>query len=199
MAPKALAQTLREKVIKAAVKYVADNGPDGLSFRQIASDAGVSHQAPYHHFGDRSAIFGEIALEGFRKFAVVMGAPARADEDTENCVRLCERYVDFAIANKGHFRVMFRADLCQMHESPEKEKAADDAFATLLAAVSEMVGDSASIDEIRVQATAMWSLAHGLATLIIDGPLEKKIGKVSDRRALVRSVAQRAAEGFRRV
>ena len=199
MAPKAIEQTLREKVIKAAVKYVADNGPDGLSFRQIAADAGVSHQAPYHHFGDRSAIFGEIALEGFRKFAVVMGAPARADEDTENCVRLCERYVDFAIANKGHFRVMFRADLCQMHESPETQKAADDAFATLLAAVSEMLGDSASIDEIRVQATAMWSLAHGLATLIIDGPLEKKIGKVSDRRALVRSVARRAADGLRRV
>ena len=198
MAPKAIEQTLREKVIKAAVKYVADNGPDGLSFRQIAADAGVSHQAPYHHFGDRSAIFGEIALEGFRKFAVVMGAPARADEDSENCVRLCERYVDFAIANKGHFRVMFRADLCQMHESPETQKAADDAFATLLEAVSEMVGDSASIDEIRVQATAMWSLAHGLATLIIDGPLENKIGKVSDRRALVRSVAQRAAEGLRR-
>ncbi|MFZ9170190.1 MAG: TetR/AcrR family transcriptional regulator [Ilumatobacteraceae bacterium] len=198
MAPKAIEQTLREKVIKAAVKYVADNGPDGLSFRQIAADAGVSHQAPYHHFGDRSAIFGEIALEGFRKFAAVMGAPARADEDTENCVRLCERYVDFAIANKGHFRVMFRADLCQMHESPETQKAADDAFATLLEAVSEMVGDSASIDEIRVQATAMWSLAHGLATLIIDGPLENKIGKVSDRRALVRSVAQRAAEGLRR-
>ncbi|MFM8506034.1 MAG: TetR/AcrR family transcriptional regulator [Actinomycetota bacterium] len=197
MASKAMAQTLREKVIKAAVKYVADNGPDGLSFRQIAADAGVSHQAPYHHFGDRSAIFGEIALEGFRKFAAVMGAPARADEDSENCVRLCERYVDFAIANKGHFRVMFRADLCQMHESPETEKAADDAFATLLDAVSEMVGDSASLDEIRVQATAMWSLAHGLATLIIDGPLETKIGKVSDRRALVRSVAQLAAKGFR--
>jgi len=198
VAPKAIEQTLREKVIKAAVKYVADNGPDGLSFRQIAADAGVSHQAPYHHFGDRSAIFGEIALEGFRKFAVVMGAPARADEDTENCVRLCERYVDFAIANKGHFRVMFRADMSQTHESPETQKAADDAFATLLAAVSEMVGDSASIDEIRIQATAMWSLAHGLATLIIDGPLENKIGKVSDRRALVRSVAQRAAEGLRR-
>ena len=198
MAPKAIEQTLREKVIKAAVKYVADNGPDGLSFRQIAADAGVSHQAPYHHFGDRSAIFGEIALEGFRKFAAVMGAPARADEDSENCVRLCERYVDFAIANKGHFRVMFRADLCQMHDSPETQKAADDAFATLLEAVSEMVGDSASIEEIRVQATAMWSLAHGLATLIIDGPLENKIGKVSDRRALVRSVAQRAAEGLRR-
>jgi AcrR family transcriptional regulator len=193
-----MAQSLREKVISAAVKYVADNGPDGLSFRQIAADAGVSHQAPYHHFGDRSAIFNEIALEGFKKFAAAMGAPARADEDSENCVRLCERYVAFAIPNKGHFRVMFRSDLCQMNESPETQKAADDAFATLLEAVSEMVGDSASIDEIRVQATAMWSLAHGLATLMIDGPLEKKIGRVSDRRALVCSVAQRAAVGLRR-
>jgi AcrR family transcriptional regulator len=55
---------LREKVLKAAVKYIADSGPDGLSFRQIAADAGVSHQAPYHHFGDRSAIFSEIALQG---------------------------------------------------------------------------------------------------------------------------------------
>jgi AcrR family transcriptional regulator len=198
VASKAIAQSLREKVIKAAVAYIAESGPDGLSFRQIAASAGVSHQAPYHHFGDRSAIFSQIALEGFKKFAVVMSAPARADEDSEIWVRLCERYVDFAVANKGHFRVMFRADLCQMHESPETQKAADDAFETLLAAVSATIGDSASIDEIRIQATTMWSLAHGLATLIIDGPLENKIGKVSDRRALVRSVAQRAAGGFRR-
>ena len=198
MAPKATTQSLREKVLKAAVKYVADNGPDGLSFRQIAADAGVSHQAPYHHFGDRGSIFNEITLEGFRKLVDAMSAPVRTDEDAENCVRLCERYVEFAIANKGHFRVMFRADLCQMSQSSETQAAADDAFATLLDAVSEMVGDSASIDEIRVQATAMWSVAHGLATLIIDGPLEKKIGKLSDRRALVRSVAHRAAAGLRR-
>jgi hypothetical protein len=42
----------------------------------------------------------------------------------------------------------------------------------------------------------MWSVAHGLATLLIDGPLEHKIGKVSDRRALVRSVANRMIDGL---
>jgi len=70
-----MAQTLREKVLMAAVKYVADYGPDGLSFRQIAADSGVSHQAPYHHFGDRSSIFSEIALEGFKKFSAAMSGP----------------------------------------------------------------------------------------------------------------------------
>lgn len=191
-----MAQTLRDRVIKAAVKYIADSGPDGLSFRQIAADAGVSHQAPYHHFGDRSAIFTEIAREGFQKFTEVMSSPARKDEDTDLAVRMCERYVDFALTNKGYFRVMFRSDLCQMDESPETQRAADDAFDTLLFAVGEILGPAASIDEIRVQATAMWSVAHGLATLLIDGPLEHKIGKVSDRRALVRSVANRMIDGI---
>jgi AcrR family transcriptional regulator len=191
-----MAQTLRDRVIKAAVSYIADSGPDGLSFRQIASDAGVSHQAPYHHFGDRSAIFTEIAREGFQKFTEVMSSPARRDEDSNLAVRMCERYVDFALTNKGYFRVMFRSDLCQMDESPETQRAADEAFDTLLFAVGEILGSSASIDEIRVQATAMWSVAHGLATLLIDGPLERKIGKVSDRRALVRSVANRMIDGI---
>jgi len=191
-----MAPTLRDRVIKAAVKYIADSGPDGLSFRQIAADAGVSHQAPYHHFGDRSAIFTEIAREGFQKFTEVMSAPARHDEDPNLAVRMCERYVDFALTNKGYFRVMFRSDLCQMDESPETQRAADGAFDTLLFAVGEILGSSASIDEIRVQATAMWSVAHGLATLLIDGPLEHKIGKVSDRRALVRSVANRMIDGL---
>lgn len=191
-----MAQTLRDRVIRAAVKYIADSGPDGLSFRQIAADAGVSHQAPYHHFGDRSAIFTEIAREGFQKFTEVMSSPARKDEDTDLAVRMCERYVDFALTNKGYFRVMFRSDLCQMDESPETQRAADDAFDTLLFAVGEILGPAASIDEIRVQATAMWSVAHGLATLLIDGPLEHKIGKVSDRRALVRSVANRMIDGI---
>ena len=187
---------LREKVLKAAVKYIADSGPDGLSFRQIAADAGVIHQAPYHHFGDRSAIFSEIALQGFRKFTAAMSAPAHVDEDSNLVVRMCERYVEFALANKGHFRVMFRADLCHMDESPETQRAADDAFGTLLQVVGEILGPSASIDEIRVQATAMWSVAHGLATLLIDGPLENKIGKVSDRRVLVRAVARRMIDGI---
>lgn len=191
-----MAQTLRDRVIKAAVRYIADSGPDGLSFRQIAADAGVSHQAPYHHFGDRSAIFTEIAREGFQKFTEVMSSPARRDEDSNLAVRMCERYVDFALTNKGYFRVMFRSDLCQMDESPETQRAADEAFDTLLFAVGEILGSSASIDEIRVQATAMWSVAHGLATLLIDGPLEHKIGKVSDQRALVRGVANRMIDGI---
>ena len=67
----------------------------------------------------------------------------------------------------------------------------------LLAEVGRILGPEASVDEVRIQATMMWSLAHGLATLFIDGPLEKKIGKVADRRALVRAVARSATQDRR--
>lgn len=185
---------LREQVLQSAVAYIARNGPDGLSFRQIAADAGVSHQAPYHHFGDRKAIFQAIALEGFEMLAASLGT-----EDVpgvEPSAILCERYVEFAIAHKGHFRVMFRTDLCSMDESPALQQAGDNAFQALLDEVTKMVGDGASLEDVRVQTTAMWSLAHGLATLLIDGPLENKIGRVADRKALVRAVAQRMGEGL---
>lgn len=191
-----MAPNLRDKVIRAAVDYIADHGPDGLSFRRIASDAGVSHQAPYHHFGDRDAIFAEIGLLGFRKFTAELSAPRRADEDADPAIRMLERYVTFALRHKGYFRVMFRSDLCNMGDLPELQEAADGSFGTLISLVSEVLGDSATVDDIRVMATTMWSVAHGLATLLIDGPLEHKIGTVRDRRELVRAVARQTLAGI---
>jgi AcrR family transcriptional regulator len=191
-----MAPTLKDKVILAAVDYIAEFGPDGLSFRRIAADAGVSHQAPYHHFGDRDAIFAEIGLQGFRKFTAELTAPVRDDEASESAPRMLDRYVEFALCNKGYFRVMFRSDLCNTSGSPELRAAADEAFGSLITAVTEMLGESASVDDIGITATTMWSVAHGLATLLIDGPLENNIGAVADRRALVRAVAKRTMSGL---
>lgn len=191
-----MTKTLRERVIEAAVDYIADFGPDGLSLRQIAADAGVSHQAPYHHFGDRNAVFSAIAIEGFTRFSAEMAAPPRAGEDADVAVRLLERYVEFAIAHTGYFRVMFRSDLCGLGESEELQQMADGAFQTLIDAVEEILEEKGSVDDVRILATTMWSVAHGLASLLIDGPLEDKVGKIGDRRELVRSVARRARAGF---
>ena len=87
---------------------------------------------------------------------------------------------------------MFRSDLNCLAESPEVQHVADESFDVLLDHVGRLLGDNAPVEEIRVRATAMWALAHGLATLLIDGPLEPKIGPIADRQALVRAVAERS-------
>lgn len=184
-------QTLRETVLKAAVEYIADHGPDGLSFRQVAQAAGVSHQAPYHHFTDRKGIFEAITSEGYELFTAAMVETLSSDPDDPSAA-LLEVYVGFALDHRGHFRVMFRPDLCTISDNPELKRSADGAFDVLVDFVREILGPKASINDIRARATAMWALAHGLATLLIDGPLDGTIGPVTNWRALVRSVAEQS-------
>ena len=184
-------QTLRETVLKAAVDYIADHGPDGLSFRQVAQAAGVSHQAPYHHFTDRKGIFEAISTEGYELFnSAMLGALAGDPDDPTTA--LLEAYVGFALDHRGHFRVMFRPDLCTISDNPELQRVADASFDVLVDLVRDVLGPKASISDIRARATAMWALAHGLATLLIDGPLENKIGRIGSRRALIRAVAEQS-------
>ena len=168
-----MAQTLREKVLMAAVKYVADYGPDGLSFRQIAADSGVSHQAPYHYFGDRSGIFAAISEEGFSALA---GAFRDVDFSNTSAAKAgFIAYLNFARSHVGHFRVMFRQDICGVTDNEETANAASSAFDELLQMVARTIGSSVDPKAAHSFAFTMWSQAHGLATLVIDGPLPQKL------------------------
>lgn len=186
-----MATSLRETILEAAVAHVAAHGPDSLSFRKLATDAGVSHQAPYHHFNDRRGIFRAIAFEGFTNFSAAL----RSLENSKSPVTaedLLVTYVEFALDNPGYFRVMFRRDLCEMDDDVELALVADDAFEALVDYVRTTLGKNASIVEIRARATAMWSLSHGLAMLFIEGPLETKVGPIKNRRAFIKSIARQS-------
>ena len=188
---------LRDTVLRSAVEYIAANGPDGLSFRQVAAAAGVSHQAPYHHFQDRKGIFQAIALEGFTLFTAQLKAAAQRD-DLDSATAMLQGYVDFALEHKGHFRVMFRSDLAHIDDDPDLAAVAGESYEVLVDEVQRELGPDASADDVRHRVAAMWSLAHGLATLLIDGPLEAELGPVTDRQALVRAVAATSGLASRR-
>jgi AcrR family transcriptional regulator len=58
---------VRRLVLDAAIAIIELDGAESLSMREVARRAGVSHQAPYHYFGDRSGILAAISEEGARK------------------------------------------------------------------------------------------------------------------------------------
>ena len=186
-----MATSLRDTILDAAVGHVAEHGPDTLSFRQLATDAGVSHQAPYHHFSDRRGIFRAIALDGFNQLAQVMSSVEYDSVDSLS-EELLIAYVEFALDHPGHFRVMFRRDLCEMEDGSPLADSAEGAFNALVNHVNTLLAPDAPIATIRARSTAMWSLAHRLATLLIEGPLEKKVGPIKNRREFIRSVAQQS-------
>jgi AcrR family transcriptional regulator len=69
---------LREQVLAASLALIEEDGVAALSLREVARRAGVSHQAPYHHFGHKEAIVAELVARGFTRLAERLEATERA-------------------------------------------------------------------------------------------------------------------------
>ena len=101
---------LHEALLKAAVTVLERDGLAGLTLRGVAREAGVSHAAPTHHFGDLTGLLSELAAIGFRQFNTAMVA-ARASETLPPMKALAgaKAYVAYAQAHPGMYAVMFRS------------------------------------------------------------------------------------------
>src|SRR5271169_43533 len=60
---------LRQDILDTARTLLDEQGVAALSMREVARRAGVTHQAPYHHFGDRESILAELVTHGFEELA----------------------------------------------------------------------------------------------------------------------------------
>jgi AcrR family transcriptional regulator len=184
---------VRRAVLDAAIEIITTDGPDQVSMREVARRAGVSHQAPYHHFTDRAGIFAAISEEGFRAFTAEFRAAFEGSADpVADCLRT---YVRFALTHKGHFKVMFRSDICGLTTHEATRAAADGAYLALLD-LAAAAGNAPGGPDAVVLPVLLWSLTHGLATLLVDGPLVGKLPPDLTVEDLVNAVATAAAASF---
>lgn len=154
-----------------------DGDVSALSMRAVARRAGVSHQAPYHYFADREAILAELVREGFellyaREEEAVQGLTA----SRERMVAIGMAYVRFALENPALFRLMFRCDMVDIHDHETAHAAADKAFNVPFNVIDESF--EGEEEDKMTAVVGCWSLAHGLATLALEGILENKLEEV---------------------
>ena len=164
---------VRRLVLDAAIAIIETDGADSLSMREVARQAGVSHQAPYHYFGDRSGIFAAISEEGFTGLAQAFRDVLETEMPAAKAGFIA--YLNFSREHIGHFRVMFRNDICGVITHASTQTAADSAFEELRLMVARITGPEIDPNNAFTFATMLWSLSHGLATLVIDGPLPNKV------------------------
>ena len=105
-------ERLRAEILEAASRLLSElDDEDGLTIRGVARAAGVAPASMYPHFADREALLdGLLAFEHHRLGALLDRAEAAAaDADPIERVRAQLRaYCDFAVANPGHYRILFR-------------------------------------------------------------------------------------------
>jgi hypothetical protein len=92
----------------------------------------------------------------------------------------------------GHFRIMFRPELCAVDEYVGSRVAAERAFGALMQLVRRLAPSDISQDDAFTWAVALWSQAHGFATLLLDGPLLRKLPPGQTVESLISGVARLA-------
>jgi AcrR family transcriptional regulator len=179
---------LRRALLEAGIDLARAGGPDAVVLREATRRAGVAPNAAYRHFANRQALLHAVR-------AAALSAVARAMEDElaalpsglvpAEAARASLRavgtgYLRFAQAETGLFRTAFTASDDLTEPLPDPERAGSSGlnpFELLGAALDKLVAAGLMPPERRPGAEFLaWSAVHGLAMLVIDGPLGPVIG-----------------------
>ena len=178
---------LRSELLRTSRELLDEAGPSALSMREVARRAGCTHQAPYHYFANREAILAALVCEGFDeladRLAVAHDGLGSADLHAV-LVASGNAYVEFALRRPGVFRVMFRPDVCDPERFPEVVQAGQRARRELARLAKAVMGDGAQVEA----EVLIWSGVHGLASLLLDGPLAGEFSSTEDRIDFARGV-----------
>ena len=178
---------LRAELLRTSRKLLDESGPSALSMREVARRAGCTHQAPYHYFANREAILAALVREGFDELADRLASAREGLEGTGRRAVLTasgNAYVEFALRRPGVFRVMFRPDVCDPERFPEVVRASERARDELARLARRVAGEETSLE----MEVLFWSGVHGLASLLLDGPLVGAFGSVQERLEFAREV-----------
>lgn len=165
---------LPQALLQAAETVLRRDGLRSLTLRAIAREAGVSHTAPQHHFGDMAGVLSELAASGHRRLAAAMAA--RAGEIKAGKARrkaIAHGYVSFACDNPDLFHLMSRNEWLDPDRASLTQARAISARA--LAGTFDIQTEPKTpikLDPAQlITMTAAWAYVHGLALLLIDNRL----------------------------
>src|SRR6202000_3013904 len=127
---------LHNALLKAAERVLEREGLAGLTLRAVAREAGVSHAAPTHHFGDLTGLVSELAAIGFRQFKEAMAGSCPPDTPyPARGLARAKAYVGYAQAHPGMYGLMFRTERLDYSRASLHE-AAEASFAGLAGAIA---------------------------------------------------------------
>jgi AcrR family transcriptional regulator len=157
-------------------------GPDAVVLREATRRAGVAPNAAYRHFADRLDLLNAVCSAAQSIIAdAIEDELARLPEHRNPLTRARSRlrglgtaYLHSAQAEPGLFRTAFSVpgNLDGAFDPARAGRAGRTPFQILSEVLDDLVSAGALTAERRPGAEFLaWSAVHGLATLIIEGPL----------------------------
>lgn len=189
---------LRRALIEAGIELLDDGGVEAAGLRAAARKAGVSHAAPSRHFRDVAAFVAAIAAACFEQLAESMASARMTSSDSVSGFRATGlAYVSFALDHPNRFRVLSHPLVSNKASFPELRDASERTFVVLRQAIIDAQAEgTVRSDDPATVALAAWSMAHGLAILLVDQQLQGK-GYAADPQQLTDNILEHLYEGLR--
>ena len=173
---------LRRALVEAGREMAREGGPQAVVLREATRRVGVAPSAAYRHFADRRALLDAVCSAAQAALAVAIekelaelvdeGKPA--DLARARLRGVGTGYLRFAQEEPGLFQTAFSAsDNLRSAASPARAgEGGLTPFQLLGAALDDLVEADVLPGGRRPGAEFLaWSAVHGLAMLLIDGPL----------------------------
>lgn len=167
--------SLRDALVAAARALVEHTPVADLSLREVARQAGVSHNAPYHHFADRTELLRTLSAIGMRELLdAQVAAAATTTDPRERLIAVGLAYAGYAVAHPNAFALVFDPEYC-VPGSPTDESGPlieeNQRMLSALVAEAEPALDDAGVAAL---GAALWAAVHGLAELVSTGHLPEQ-------------------------
>lgn len=169
---------LRTALIDAASDVLRETGPQGMTIREVARRAGVSHAAPYRHFRDKDELAVAVVERGFSLLNEAMQAAREqaGDDPLDQFAASGEAYMQFARQYPAYYRVMFSGELLSSGEKSDMAHTSAEALREIECYVRELQGMGIMReDDEMLLSIALVSTMHGFLSLLNDGRLEPLI------------------------
>jgi AcrR family transcriptional regulator len=155
-----------------------------IGFRELARRLDVSRTAPYRHFESVEHLLAVVAADGYEKFLAALDVVTEdaALSGKDRFLELGVAYVNFALENPAHYRLMFDPRFFQDERFQDIKRLSSKSFGHLKQTAAACLVPDATDEDKNHLANLAWASVHGMSRLFIDGQWQK----VSKRKAYIR-------------
>ncbi|SOB85587.1 TetR/AcrR family transcriptional regulator [Streptomyces sp. 1331.2] len=173
MSPRRSDPSARPTLVDIAARLLAEEGPQALSARRIASEVGTSTMALYTHFNGMRGLVRAMVHEGFTRLQHYFTRVEFSDDPVSDLALLGRAYRCNALANPHLYAVMFGGSSLAGFSLDEEDRQYG---RYTLAGVAECAARCIEAGRFHAQdaelvAHQMWSAVHGLVVLELGGYL----------------------------
>jgi AcrR family transcriptional regulator len=160
-------------LLTAAHRLLAEDGPEALTVRRIASEAGMSTMNVYSRFGGKDGVIDELYADGYRRLVGAIDEIPVTDDVVGDLLKVAHAYRNFARANPTYYRIMFRTTVPGYYPSPDAREVALAGLSRFVSRVQrgQELGQIGSFRDATARdvAAALWANCHGVVSLELDG------------------------------